>query len=147
MTTVTSRVAAVGALLGSLALAGCLEGDPNPLVGTGSSSGSSGTSASSSGASSGQAAPLPTITPSNVCSQNSVQATTLTFQNSSGRNLQLFWVDYTCKEVSYGSLGPAESKDMPTFLTHPWRVRDAETSALYKELVTSSTSRVVVTIP
>lgn len=126
----------------SLLLAGCLEGDPNPTLEPGSSGiggpGASGTSD----------APAPEVQPSGACSQNSAQAVNLPFRNAfTDRSVRLFWVDYGCKEVGYAVLGPGQTWVQQTYVTHPWRVRDASTNALYKEVVPTTTAPPEVTVP
>lgn len=127
----------------SLALImGCLEGDPNPLAGSGTgplgSSGTSGTSGSSG------AQPSP-VTPSNQCSKSSSQPITLTFRNRTPDiTLNIFWVDYGCSERSYGTIPPGADHVQQTFVTHPWRLRDARTGALLKEFVPAPSDGVTV---
>ena len=148
----SSSWGARASLVAALVLTGCLEGDPNPT--TDSSEGSSG--ASSSGASGGggssgsfgQPAPAPTLEPASVCSQESAQAVNLPFRNAfTDRSVRLFWVDYGCNEVAYDVLGPGQARVQRTFLTHPWRVRDAATNALYKEYVPTTTAPPEVVVP
>ena len=129
----------------SLLLAGCLEGDPNP---TDLDQGSSGIGSSGASGTSGQPAPAPTAQPSGTCSQNSSQAVNLPFRNAfTDRSVRLFWVDYGCKEVGYHVLGPGETRVQQTFVTHPWRIRDASTNVLYKEFVPTTTAPPEVTVP
>ena len=127
----------------SLLLAGCLEGDPNP---TDLDQGSSGIGSSGASGTSGQ--PAPTVQPSGACSQNSSQAVNLPFRNAfTDRSVRLFWVDYGCNEVGYDVLAPGQTRVQQTFVTHPWRVRDASTNALYKEFVPTTTAPPEVTVP
>jgi hypothetical protein len=139
----TSKVAVVLASAMVL-LVGCLEGDPNPTSGQGSSGiGSSGSSGTS-----GQVAPSPTVQPSRACSQNSSQAVNLPFRNGfTDRTVRLFWVDYACNEVAYGVVGPGQTHVQQTFVSHPWRVRDASTNALYKEFIPTTTAPPEVVVP
>ncbi|MCW5834925.1 MAG: hypothetical protein KIS78_21165 [Labilithrix sp.] len=144
--------AARASVLAALALAGCLDGDPNPTNEPGQgSSGASGSSSSggagSSGAS-GQPAPAPTVEPSGACSQSSAQAVNLPFRNAfTDRSVRLFWVDYGCNEVGYDVLAPGQARVQQTFVSHPWRVRDAATNALYKEYVPTTTAPPEVVVP
>ena len=116
----------------------CLEGDPNPLAEQ--SQGSSGIGTSD------QPSPSPTAEPSTACSQNSTQPVNLPFRNAfTDRSVRLFWVDYSCNEVAYKVLAPGQTHVQQTYVGHPWRVRDASTNALYKELVpTTAPPEVVV---
>lgn len=108
-----------------VAVTGCLDGDPNPTKDQASSSGS--------------AAAVATVQPSSACSKASNQAVNVTFHNLfTDRSVRLYWVDYTCKEIAYDVIAPGQSHVQATFATHPWRIRDAQTGALYKEYVTDS---------
>jgi hypothetical protein len=125
-----------------LPLWGCLEGDPNPLANT--TSGSSGSSATSSG---NTATPTP-IDPGGQCSRASQVAIDLTFRNNSAdRTVNLFWVDFACRESRFATINPGESHIQHTFTLHPWRLRDAGTNALYKEFVGTSATASVIDFP
>jgi hypothetical protein len=117
-------------------VAGCLEGDPNPLGPPDASSGS-------------PASPVPPVVqPGTACSGPGTQAVTLTFENrTSNRSLELLWVDQHCTEVRYATLGPGASQVQPTFVGHPWRLRDTATGALYKEYVAVFPIAAEVTVP
>jgi hypothetical protein len=65
-----------------------------------------------------------------VCSAISTTPTSIRFVNDCGRRVAVYWVDYTCGEKFYLSLGPGESYTQSTFVTHPWRLRDETTHAL-----------------
>lgn len=134
----------VPALVVCAALAGCLEGDPNPLK---QGSPTAITPGSSGGVSSGGST-LPTVQPGTACAQGSSAAVDVTFRNQTAdHTIDLFWVDYQCTEVKYATLAPGASRAQPTFVGHPWRLRDSVTGALYKEFVTISTGAVEVTVP
>lgn len=126
--------------VGPLALAmlvGCLEGDPNPTSGQASSSGSS-----------GQVPPAATIQPSSACSAASTQAVNLPFRNAfSDRTVRLFWVDTSCREIAYSAIASGQTFVQQTFVGHVWRVRDASTNALYKEVTPTTTAPPEVTVP
>jgi hypothetical protein len=121
--------------------AGCLEGDPNPLK-QGSSSGTI-----TPGTSGSPATGIPTAQPSGTCSQGATVTATVTFHNQTNRSVDLFWADYQCKELDYGTIGPGASRLQQTYVGHVWRLRDTETGALYKEYIPSSKLPGEVTIP
>jgi hypothetical protein len=136
-----SAIAAAALALLSLPLvAGCLEGDPNPLK-QGSSSGTI------TPGSSGSPAEIPTVQPSGACSQAAMLPVTLTFRNQTSRSVDLFWADYQCKELSYGTIGPGASHLQQTFVGHVWRLRDTATGALYKEFIPTTIGSIDVVIP
>ena len=112
-------------------LLGCLEGDFNPL---GQPDASSGTPA--------------VVLAGTTCSGPGTQPVTLTFENRmSNRSLDLLWVDQHCTEVKYATLWPGANHVQPTFVGHPWRLRDTATGALYKEYVAVLPIAAEVTVP
>lgn len=48
----------------------------------------------------------------------------ITFINNAEEPITTYWVDYGCEEVEYQTLNPGQQYTQPTFVTHPWRVRD-----------------------
>jgi hypothetical protein len=137
----------VKALLSLLLLAtmfvGCLDGDPNPTDPTQNAS-----SSGIGGSTSGSPSPSPTTQPSGTCSQQNAQAVNLPFRNNfADRSVKIFWVDYGCNEQAYNTIAPGGTHVQQTYVGHPWRVRDAVTNALYKEVVPSTTAPPEVTVP
>jgi hypothetical protein len=61
---------------------------------------------------------------------------TIAVLNESPRTVTLWWVDYDGREVARGTIRPGQRWDQRTFLTHPWRVRDAVTSQLMRDFIT-----------
>lgn len=119
----------------ALASAGCLEGDPNPFAGGGDG-----------GTTSGDV--LSVVEPGALCAKTSVQKISLRFTNRTpSTTVKLMWVDFSCREVQFGTIAPGQSQEVQTFLSHPWRLRDATTNALYKEFVPSSFSVTEVSLP
>ncbi len=55
--------------------------------------------------------------------------------NACGEAVDLFWVDFKCRETFVARLEPGASIPQQTFDTHPWRVRDHETHRLLKEWI------------
>lgn len=51
----------------------------------------------------------------------------LTFVNQSDQTVQVYWLNYEGQEVFYRQLGPGQACLQSTYLTHPWRVRNADT--------------------
>ena len=47
------------------------------------------------------------------------------FANKSGGDIQLFWLGYDGKQVSYGTVPAGQSKAVVTFATHPWLIEDS----------------------
>ncbi len=73
------------------------------------------------------------------CSINSDNATTANFANNSKRIVSVIWIDFNCHEVLYRLLPPGQSYTQPTYLTHPWIIRDTVTGALLSGPVVPTT--------
>jgi hypothetical protein len=55
--------------------------------------------------------------------------------NTCGEEIDLYWVDFQCRETFTARLAPGETLRHSTFDTHPWRARDHRTHRLLKEWV------------
>jgi hypothetical protein len=55
--------------------------------------------------------------------------------NTCGDAVDVYWVDFKCRESFVGKLAPGETLGQNTYDTHPWRVRDHATRRLIKEWV------------
>jgi von Hippel-Lindau disease tumor suppressor protein len=55
---------------------------------------------------------------------------TLTFSNTTQREVAVFWKDYTGHERFYFKLEPGQLQVQQTYATHPWVVRDTATDNL-----------------
>eukprot|EP00092_Neocalanus_flemingeri_P074942 GFUD01092766.1.p1 GENE.GFUD01092766.1~~GFUD01092766.1.p1 ORF type:complete len:225 (-),score=84.49 GFUD01092766.1:150-824(-) len=57
-------------------------------------------------------------------SQNSRERVRVNFRNDTvNSRVRLLWLDFHGEEVDYGVLGPNESNQMNTFVTHPWVIK------------------------
>jgi hypothetical protein len=90
---------------------------------------------------------LPDTTPT-TCSTNG-EPLLLELVNTCGEEtVDLYWVNYQCKEVFYRQLAPGETWTQSTFATHPWRVREHTSHRLLKEVApTPPTDRAAVVPP
>src|SRR6185369_3237404 len=62
--------------------------------------------------------------------------------------LDVYWVNYQCKEVFYKELTPGETWTQSTFVSHPWRVREHQSHRLVKEVApTPPTDKSAVVAP
>jgi hypothetical protein len=52
------------------------------------------------------------------------------FDNETNQTVELFWLDFNGKEVSYGQIKPGDSKFMGTYATHPWIARGLDNKAI-----------------
>jgi len=71
-------------------------------------------------------------------------ATELTFENRSQRTIVVYWIDYRGEEVFYRRLVPGQSYDQPTYVTHPWRIREEGSAVEIKTVVAGSLRNVIV---
>ena len=81
----------------------------------------------------------PTATPERIASSSadcsslrSVEGsvlTSITFENWSGRAVNVYWVDYQGSEQFWFELQPGQSLEQGTYATHPWCARDKSTGA------------------
>lgn len=55
--------------------------------------------------------------------------------NTCGGVVDVYWVDFKCRESFVARIAPGESLRQSTYDTHPWRVRDHTTRRLIKEWV------------
>ena len=70
---------------------------------------------------------------SNLRSMRSAESKTkspVKFINTTDKNIEIFWLNYSGEEISYGTLHAAPSvpsvMDINTFVTHPWIAVDSE---------------------
>lgn len=66
------------------------------------------------------------------CSTGAGSNAALTFVNNSSRSAKLFWRDYACAEIAYGTIAPSGTLTQATSVQHMWVVRDADTNAVMK---------------
>lgn len=76
------------------------------------------------------------LEPSGSCSIESKLVADLTMHNTyTDRTVAVFWVDFDCKEHSYGTIAPGATKGVGSYVTHPWLFRNPDTNELYKEYI------------
>ncbi len=70
-----------------------------------------------------------------LCSVNSDSKVSLTISNVCvSEAIEVFWVDYNCIEISYGTYAPGDSFVSQSYKSHPWRVRNATTQVLLADI-------------
>src|SRR6266478_3737810 len=70
-----------------------------------------------------------------VCSTVGVTHAPLMVHNTCGAlTIQMFWVNYQCAEMSYGTVAPGQTFNNNSWVSHPWRLRDATTHTLLREI-------------
>jgi WD40 repeat protein len=81
-----------------------------------------------------------------ICSEVGDTDVTVTFINNTSQTVELLWIGYDCQEVSYGMLPPGTMVAQPTYVSHPWRVRNVATGAILAETVPDSSEPYTVSI-
>lgn len=70
-----------------------------------------------------------------ACSSGGGDAVTLEVVNDCfSVAVQVLWVNYGCEEIPYGLVEPGEFWQQGTYQNHPWRIRNAETGELMREV-------------
>lgn len=77
-------------------------------------------------------------------STQGIRETSITFINKTQHPVMIFWIDYAGKEQFYRTLVASESYEQPTFVTHPWVVRESSRRAVLLTLVADATPRTAV---
>ncbi len=80
-----------------------------------------------------QSVPLADMKPT-VCSTTGEPVLVELVNNCSDDAVDLYWVNYQCKEIFYHQLAIGETYIQSTYTTHPWRVRAHATHKLVKEV-------------
>jgi hypothetical protein len=71
---------------------------------------------------------------------------TLTVTNNAPCAIELWWVDFTCREVLYQVIPPGSTMQ-PTVETHAWRLRTSGTHELLRDIPPIASAAVSVTFP
>lgn len=67
--------------------------------------------------------------------------------NFTDRDVHVFWVNWSCVEEHELTVGPGQTQQVATFVTHVWIVRDAETQELLAEVEIEDTSPRTYEVP
>jgi len=77
---------------------------------------------------------LPEV-PAMACSTESIDLATLTIHNDcEGVRAELYWVGFGCEETLYATIEAGDSWTQSTYLSHPWRIRNASSGVLMREI-------------
>ena len=79
-----------------------------------------------------------------IKSLNGAYATRFSITNELTRPVELYWLNYSGEPVLYMTLNPGETRDQPTYASHPWLVRDDTHNLLLFEAGAKEMERVVV---
>jgi len=69
---------------------------------------------------------------------------TILFVNKTDKPIEKFWLDFEGKRKSYGKLGPGETDDVETFVTHAWLLADEGGKVLGIYVAERGVGRVVI---
>ena len=92
-----------------------------------------------------QTTPIPQAS-NQTCSISSDVSVNITFQNNSDQAVDVYWINFDCQPVLYGSLAPGDSYQQQTYITHVWQFINPKTNNVLKEFVAEKDGE-VVTIP
>ncbi len=74
-------------------------------------------------------------TPPMTCSETAMDGASLSvFNDCLGLTVEVYWVDYNCSELYYGFADPGSEFTIGSYETHAWRVRNAATGELMREI-------------
>ena len=73
--------------------------------------------------------PLDPVFVQTLRSLNAATPTSVQFVNAAASPVRVLWIDYSGMEVFYNFLAPGQSYVQPTYVTHPWLIRNADTGA------------------
>ena len=66
------------------------------------------------------------------------------FTNKTDKPVEKFWLDFDGKRKSYGKVGPGETDDIETFVTHAWLLADEGGKVLGIYVAERGVGRVVI---
>lgn len=66
------------------------------------------------------------------------------FENRLPTTVVVYWIDYEGKEVFYKELAPGQEYKQPTYVTHPWRIRQKNNRLVLKTIVAERSTIVTV---
>lgn len=82
------------------------------------------------------------------CSEAGTTTSTVGFVNAfPNKTVQVYWVDYQCREVLAGTVAPGQSLFQTSFFTHVFRVRDEADQSLIASPPPLDAASVMVTVP
>ncbi|KAF6001214.1 hypothetical protein F1559_001112 [Cyanidiococcus yangmingshanensis] len=75
-----------------------------------------------------------------IRSSETEERTMILFENlsDSGVVVEVNWIDFNGQEISYGWLEPGKSRFQPTYVGHPWVIRDSNTGEALLLFVTQN---------
>ncbi len=80
----------------------------------------------------------------NIRSEDSSRPMSITFYNATKEDAAVYWLDYEGKEIFYFLLQPEETRTCTTYVSHPWRIRDASNRLLQECLATEDAQTSII---
>ena len=80
------------------------------------------------------------------CSVSWNTKTTLKFENNHDKYIDIYWMDYQCKEKLYSTVRPGGTIVQPTFVSHPWRIRENGTGKILKQVTPTTSETQVIAV-
>ena len=71
---------------------------------------------------------------------------TVSFENRSGRAVNIYWIDYQGAEQFYFDLQPGQAKPQDTYVTHAWCARDKTSNAPLLAVVATQDGQVATVV-
>jgi len=79
-----------------------------------------------------------------TCSTGWSSTANLKIVNNYNKYVDLYWVDYQCNEVKYVTLNPGVTHLQPSFVTHPWRIRESNSGKLLKQVTLDNPGTTII---
>lgn len=80
------------------------------------------------------------------CSMGGSDPASFVLHNDAAAAVRLDWVNYACDEQPYGTLAPGGERTQGTYVTHRWRVRDAQDGGMLVDFRLDSPGTYAVTV-
>jgi VHL beta domain len=77
------------------------------------------------------------------CSTESTIQVEIAVINRRKEPVDIYWIDYNCREVPKRTLKAGARWNQRTYVSHPWRIRDPGTGQILKEFVTNPATPVI----
>ena len=79
-----------------------------------------------------------------TCSTGWSNTANLKIVNNYSQYVDLYWLDYQCNEVKYVTIYPGGTHVQPSYVTHPWRIRESGTGKLLKQVTLNNSGTTVI---
>jgi hypothetical protein len=80
------------------------------------------------------------------CSVSWNTTTTLKIENNHDKYIDVYWMNYQCKEQLYSTVPPGGTLIQPTFVSHPWRIRENGSGKILKQVTPTTSATKVIAV-